>query len=601
MESIRSRPVMPHPGLYDARYEHDSCGTGFVASIQGHPSHKIVEDALIALGRLAHRGAVAADGKSSDGVGILTAIPRGFLLHAAGVKLSPEQPLAVGMFFLPRQSPDSAANQFERAATEQGMQLLAWRDVPLETSVLGASAMESLPVIRQALLTHEVARSPATPAGAIWSAACISPGSNLNAPGRVHMYARFPVRRSSTKRCAPDGFCHSSILTCGSLNLSHRLRYFISGMPPTFAVLASGPTPARPGAQRRNQHDLGQPRADGGTHVDAAARKLSNSSENGSDSTSLDEAVELLARTDVPWLNPSACWYLRPCSRCIRHFSAIMPTVLNHGTAPPRYLCGRQPRWRSARPKRTAPLPLRGYAARPGRRRLRGRPGRSRPRRCVRKRPRGSGADARRGSEGAPPVPRSGTACAVRPRGIVRRTAGEYPARAHSPQPAIPAEQLQHLQRNFGYTREDTKIVLPPMALDGKDAIWSMGDDTPIAPLSATPRSLYAYFRQRFAQVTNPPIDPLRESCVFSLRTRLGPWPDLLNRHARLPGLALDRHFFHSAKWKRFVCVSIRWEIVCRWRSSNAPSRRKNPCAPQLRRCAWKPHIWWRAARAFCC
>ncbi len=110
-------------------------------------------------------------------------------------------------------------------------------------------------------------------------------------------------------------------------------------------------------------------------------------------------------------------------------------------------------------------------------------------------------------------------------------------------QPMIAADQLQHLQRNFGYTREDTKIVLPPMALDGKDAIWSMGDDTPIAPLSATPRSLYAYFRQRFAQVTNPPIDPLRESCVFSLRTRLGPWPDLLNRHARLPGLSLESPF----------------------------------------------------------
>lgn len=110
-------------------------------------------------------------------------------------------------------------------------------------------------------------------------------------------------------------------------------------------------------------------------------------------------------------------------------------------------------------------------------------------------------------------------------------------------QPVMPADCLQHLQRSFGYTREDIKIVLPPMAADGKDAIWSMGDDTPIAPLASTPRPLYAYFRQRFAQVTNPPIDPLRESCVFSLQTRLGPWPDLLNRHARLPGLSLASPF----------------------------------------------------------
>ena len=87
----------------------------------------------------------------------------------------------------------------------------------------------------------------------------------------------------------------------------------------------------------------------------------------------------------------------------------------------------------------------------------------------------------------------------------------------------LPEDELTRLQRGFGYTREEVKMVVAPMALESKEAIWSMGDDTPIAPLAHTPRPLYGFFRQRFAQVTNPPIDSLRESCVVSLRTRLGP------------------------------------------------------------------------------
>ena len=85
-------------------------------------------------------------------------------------------------------------------------------------------------------------------------------------------------------------------------------------------------------------------------------------------------------------------------------------------------------------------------------------------------------------------------------------------------------------------------MVLAPMASDGKDAVWSMGDDTPIAPLAMRP-AVYAFFRQRFAQVTNPAIDPVRESIVVQLHTRLGPWPHLLNTAARIPGLSLESPF----------------------------------------------------------
>jgi glutamate synthase (NADPH/NADH) large chain len=109
--------------------------------------------------------------------------------------------------------------------------------------------------------------------------------------------------------------------------------------------------------------------------------------------------------------------------------------------------------------------------------------------------------------------------------------------------PALDPTELNRLQLGFGYTKEDVNMILKPMAMDGKDAVWSMGDDTPIAPLARTPRPVYAFFRQRFAQVTNPPIDSLREACVIQLHTRLGPWPHILNTRERLPGLSLSSPF----------------------------------------------------------
>src|SRR5208283_4802308 len=112
-----------------------------------------------------------------------------------------------------------------------------------------------------------------------------------------------------------------------------------------------------------------------------------------------------------------------------------------------------------------------------------------------------------------------------------------------TPVAALDKDDLTRLQRGFGYTREEVKMVVTPMAVESKEAIWSMGDDTPIAPLARTPRPLYGFFRQRFAQVTNPAIDSRRESCVLSLRTRLGPWPHLLDKHAPLPGLVLPSPF----------------------------------------------------------
>ena len=108
---------------------------------------------------------------------------------------------------------------------------------------------------------------------------------------------------------------------------------------------------------------------------------------------------------------------------------------------------------------------------------------------------------------------------------------------------SAPTEDLAPLQRGFGYTKEDLKLVLQPMAASGKDAVWSMGDDAPLAFLARSPRPVYHYFRQRFAQVTNPAIDSLREAVVISLHTRLGPWSHMLDKNAPLPGISLPSPF----------------------------------------------------------
>src|SRR3974390_165533 len=141
--------------LLNSRFDHESCGVGFVATLHGRSEHEILRLTLTALGRLAHRGAIAADGKSSDGVGIQTAVPRNYLLAQTRFILRPQQPLAVGLFSLPQEEEQAQrdAQRFKACIYAQGFEWLGWRDVPVAREVLGEIAASSLPVIRQALMT----------------------------------------------------------------------------------------------------------------------------------------------------------------------------------------------------------------------------------------------------------------------------------------------------------------------------------------------------------------------------------------------------------------------------------------------------------------
>ena len=168
-----------------------------------------------------------------------------------------------------------------------------------------------------------------------------------------------------------------------------------------------------------------------------------------------------------------------------------------------------------------------------------------------------------------------------------------------TPVSSLDKDELTRLQRGFGYTREEVKMVVTPMAMESKEAVWSMGDDTPIAPLARAPRPLYGFFRQRFAQVTNPPIDSLRESCVVSLRTRLGPWPHLLDKHAPLPGLVLPSPFLSLGQMAALHegTYALRDELPLAQPELHL-RRRQLAEAGRRRACRSAPSSWFAAAFA---
>src|SRR5882762_6236424 len=131
------------PSLIDERFDHDSCGVGFVASVDGAPTHGILKQALTALARLAHRGATAVDGKSSDGVGVMTAIPRALLSREAGLDISDAELLGVGMFLIPNDEAH-AEEAIERCLASHDLNVLKWRDVPIHTECLGEIALSTM-------------------------------------------------------------------------------------------------------------------------------------------------------------------------------------------------------------------------------------------------------------------------------------------------------------------------------------------------------------------------------------------------------------------------------------------------------------------------
>ena len=531
--------------------EHDACGVGFVARASGQRSHDVLRMALTAVARLAHRGASASD-KSGDGAGVLTQIPHRLFARAAakeGIRLPEGRDCAVGMFFLPREP--AALKRATRLVVSglhgAGLEVLGWRDVPVATAALGPVARASRPAIRQAFIAP-----PRRAAGQdAWER-------------RLSLGRRAVERLAAAAKVAPFYVCSLSCRTVvyKALLAGAELPAFYDDLTdPEFETAvavfhqrySTNTTASWPLAQpfRLLAHNgeintlWGNRNAMRAREAVLAERLKPVIWQEGSDSASLDNALELLVRSGrdpvhaLMMLVPEAWESVPDQEPELRDFYAYHAGLMEpwdgpaavafsdgrfvgsaldrNGLRPCRYKVTRDGLVVAGSEVGVADLDAADVVEN----------GRLGPGELL-------VVDTERGT-----VLRSaeakGEVARRHPYGQwVSRTVRDLEATPSEPPPPGPqpaAADLVVRQRAFGYGFEDVRFVLEPMAGGGQEAIWSMGDDTPIPPLSHLPRSLYDYFRQRFAQVTNPAIDPLREALVMSLTMHLGRRGSVLTPH----------------------------------------------------------------------
>ncbi len=540
--------------LVDARFDSDSCGVGFVATTTGKASHEIVQHGLTALGRLAHRGATAADGKSSDGVGLMTAVPRRLLLQETGVMLEEGRALGVGVIFLPEGETRAEAALTE-CLTARGLEVLCWREVPVCREALGPIALSSMPRIRQVLVgdggeTERAGVGRATVERRLYLAR--KQFERMQGAGAASGY----ICSFSTRTVVYKAMCSGAMLSSFYPDLA--AAEYVSEFAIFHQRYATNTAPSWNRAQpvRTLAHN-GEINTVWGNRARMAARDSTLPDEckpiltrGGTDSTSLDEAVELVSHNGrstaeaVRMLLPPAYQaqresnFLRYHADCIEPWDGPAAIAFSDGR-----VVGAALDRNGLRPSRFAMtedgLVIAGSEA--GLIDLD-------PEKVI---------QSGRLGPGQMLVVDLDDGKVYQDEELLRifDTGAPYakyleaePFEAAAAGETMAPGELAAMQRAFGYTREDVKMILQPMAAEGKDAVWSMGDDTPLAFLARAPRPVYAYFRQRFAQVTNPAIDPLREACVVSLHTRLGPWSHMLDKNAPLPGVSLASPYLSLAQ-----------------------------------------------------
>jgi len=526
--------------LYDPRDHHDACGVGFVADISGKPSNGILETALEALSNLAHRGAVSSDGRSGDGAGVLTQLPKQFFGREIGKfpHSSPRRELAVGVFFLPR---DRTAAKRCRAIIEHiiasfGFETAGWRRVPIEKRAAGPDALAAKPRIEQLLLTFD-AESERHPEATLRIARkAIERASELGDSYVVSLSSRTIVYKGmlsaeQLERFYPDLRDHTFETAFAVFHQRYSTNTFPnwSWAQPFRMIAHNGEINTIAGnrnwMEARRQAVLR-------THPEDPL--YSAEWGEGSDSSSLDKAVEsvIMSGADIlesmMTLIPEAYENSTDVSHDLRAFYEY--ASLSHepwdGPAAVMFTDGR---YAGAALDRNGLRPARYAITTSGRLILTSEAG------AV-----ATGVDeiAEKGRLGP------GEMIAVdMARGILLRNSviKKAIARRHpfaewlkrsvvsittveqSPPLVTDERDLVRRMKSFGYTLEDVDRILVPMMGEAKEPIGSMGDDTPLAVFSAKPRLLYTYVKQKFAQVTNPPIDPIRERLVMSLHTPLGP------------------------------------------------------------------------------
>ncbi len=541
----------PAQGLYDPAHEHDACGIGFVASISGKKSHDIIRKGIQVLLNLTHRGACGCDPETGDGAGVLIQIPDKFFARECqklGFALPDTGKYAVGMTFLPVEKYPRLQCEgiLERIIREEGLNLLGWRDTPVYASAIGRVARASQPYIQQIFVgcaegmdedaferklyvvrkraENEVQESKMEDAEMFYipSLSCrtIVYKGLLLAPQIENFYRELSDPDTESALCLVHQ--RFSTNTFPSWQRAHPYRY----------IAHNGEINTLRG--NVNWMEARQSLLKSELFGDDIKKLLPIIAPDGSDSANFDNAVELLfqagrslphvmammipeAWAGNPHMNPEkrsfyeyhACLmepWDGPAAIAFTDGRVIGATLDRNGLRPGRYVVTQDDLVVMA-----SEAGVLDIAPEEVKRKGRLQPGKMFLVDTV---------------EGRIISDRE-----IKEQLAARRPYAEWlkenhvtidqlpePSRMHHPD----AEALLRRQRAFGYSDEDVRMILAPMATKGEEPVGSMGTDTPLACLSDKPQSLFNYFKQLFAQVTNPPIDPIREEMVMSLISYIG-------------------------------------------------------------------------------
>jgi glutamate synthase (NADPH/NADH) large chain len=557
----RAQALPPAPaGLFDPLREHDACGVGFIADIKGRKSHKIIEDALKILLNLEHRGAVGADPRAGDGAGILVQIPHKFFAREAkrlGFELPAPGQYGVGALFMPHEQEwrEEIMRVYAEEATRDGMKLLGWRSVPTDNSTLGESVKPTEPVHLQVF----IARNPKTRSDSDFERRLYVLRKTISGI----LYGRRERRGSGYY---PVSLSCRTVVYKGMFLADQLVTYYPDLHDPDFeSALAlvhqrfstnTFPTWSLAHPYRMIAHN-GEINTLRGNLNWMAARQASVSSpllgddmqklwpisyEGQSDTACFDNALEFLVQGGyslaqaVMTMIPEA-WAANPLmdeqrKAFYEYHAALMEpwdgpaaiaftdgrqigaTLDRNGLRPARWLVTADDRVVMASEAGVLPIPedqiVRKWRLQPGKMLL---------------------VDLEQGR-------------IIDDENIKAELARKHPYRRMLERTQIVLEDLPPVdkheaqltnvplldrQQAFGYTQEDLAMLMEPMVRSGEEAVGSMGNDTPISALSDKSKLLFTYFKQNFAQVTNPPIDPIREELVMSLVSFIGPRPNLFD------------------------------------------------------------------------
>jgi len=545
-------------GLYDPRYEHDACGIGFVASIKGEKSHDIIRKGIQVLINLTHRGACGCDPETGDGAGVLIQIPHAFFARECarlGFSLPSPEEYGVGMVFLPVEKHQRLQCEgiLERITRAEGLSVLGWRDTPVDGSAIGRVARASQPYIQQIFVARpegmtvgaferklyvvrkraesEIAASAIEEKGTFYmpSLSCrtIIYKGLLLAPQIARFYGELADPEATSALCLVHQ--RFSTNTFPSWQLAHPYRY----------IAHNGEINTLRG--NVNWMHARQSILESPLFGDDIKKLFPVIAPGGSDSAAFDNAVELLLQSGrslphvMAMLIPEA-WAGNPQMSAEKkafyeyHASIMEPwdgpaaiaftdgrligaTLDRNGLRPGRYVVTEDGLVVLASEAGVLDIPAEQVKMR----------GRLQPGKMFL-------VDTVQGR-------------IVSDKEIKRQLASQQPyaewiksnqiTMENLPEPSrqfqTDHDTMLRRQRAFGYTQEDLRIILDPMAVKGEEPIGSMGTDTPLACLSDKPQLLFNYFKQLFAQVTNPPIDPIREQMVMSLTSYIGSERNILD------------------------------------------------------------------------